>query len=351
MKMTYEELLRAMLDRVPDTVDKREGSIIYDALAPCAYFLAQQNFQLDNFVDLVFPDTAVGEYLDRAVDAYGITRKEATAAVRKMVASAPVQLGSRWEISSVIYVVTGELEEANTYEVTCETAGDIGNQYSGAMIPASAGISGVTAELTDSLVAGTDREADEALRERFYAKVRLPATSGNAYHYKQWALEVPGVGDAKVFPLDHGPGTVSVLVVDDEKNISFSLPDTVAAHIEEMRPIGAKVTVSNPETFVINISANVLLDKSRTISEVQREFEASVDAFLKDTIFSVYRISQAKLGSILLEIPGVEDFDTLTLNGTSGNAMVSEKQIPVKGTVTLSEVKTLGTDEAATGLL
>lgn len=28
--MTYEELLHAMLDRVPSNVDKREGSIIYD---------------------------------------------------------------------------------------------------------------------------------------------------------------------------------------------------------------------------------------------------------------------------------------------------------------------------------
>ena len=78
--MTYEELLQAMLDRVPSNVDKREGSIIYDALAPCAYFLAQQNFQLENYLDLVFPDTAVGEYLDRAVAAFGVTRKPASAA-------------------------------------------------------------------------------------------------------------------------------------------------------------------------------------------------------------------------------------------------------------------------------
>ena len=30
--MTYEELLHAMLDRVPSNVDKREGSIIYLSL-------------------------------------------------------------------------------------------------------------------------------------------------------------------------------------------------------------------------------------------------------------------------------------------------------------------------------
>ena len=33
---TYEEILYRMLDRVDDSFDKREGSVIYDALAPAA---------------------------------------------------------------------------------------------------------------------------------------------------------------------------------------------------------------------------------------------------------------------------------------------------------------------------
>ncbi|MCA4936836.1 baseplate J protein, partial [Clostridioides difficile] len=44
MSATYEEILQGMLNKVTNEVDKREGSIIYDALAPCAYFLAQQQF-------------------------------------------------------------------------------------------------------------------------------------------------------------------------------------------------------------------------------------------------------------------------------------------------------------------
>ena len=62
------------------------------------------------------------------------------------------------------------------------------------------------------------------MRARFYEKVRLPATSGNAYHYQQWALEVSGVGAAKVFPLDNGPGTVGILVVDNDMSVSEGLP-------------------------------------------------------------------------------------------------------------------------------
>lgn len=342
MSMAYEEILQGMLDLVPSNVDRREGSVIYDALAPCAYFLAQQNFQLENFIDLVFADTAVGEYLDRAASVFNITRKPATAAVRKMVASAPVVLGTRWGVGNLVYAVTGKLEE-NEYEATCETVGDIGNQYSGALQPIS-NISGVTAGLQEIITAGTDEETDESLRERLYIKVRLPATSGNAHHYQQWALSVPGVGAAKVFPLDNGPGTVTVFVVDDGYGIAPALLDTVADYIETMRPIGATVTVSSPEARSINVSADVMLDGSRTVAEVESAFREALEAFLKETIFTTYRISYAKLGSLLLDIPGVTDFDNFLLNSGTGNVGVGDKQIPVIGSVVLSEVSVLGAD-------
>lgn len=340
--MTYEELLQAMLDKVPNDVDKREGSIIYDALAPCAYFLTQQSFELDNFVDLVLPDTAIGEYLDKAAAPFGIIRKAATAAVRKMTANKSVALQTRWGINNLVYVVTEELEP-DVYEVTCETAGDIGNQYSGELQSIS-NVTGVTAVLGDIITTGTDEETDEAMRERLYIKVRLPATSGNAYHYQQWAMSVPGTGAAKVFPLDDGPGTVTILVVNADKEISEDLPATVATYIETVRPIGATVTVSSPEALTINVAANVLLDGSRTIEQVKAAFTAALDVFLKDTIFRTYRVSYAKLGSLLLDTPGVEDFDAFQLNAGIGNVTVGGKQIPVIGTVTLTEVSALGTD-------
>lgn len=41
---TYENILQEMLNRVPDDIDKREGSVIYDALAPTAYSIADLYF-------------------------------------------------------------------------------------------------------------------------------------------------------------------------------------------------------------------------------------------------------------------------------------------------------------------
>jgi uncharacterized phage protein gp47/JayE len=343
--------VQAMLNRVPSKVDKREGSIIYDAVAPCAYFLTQQDFQLENFVDLVLADTAVGEYLDRAVWPH-VTRKEATPAVRIMETSGEVAVGTRWGIQSLVYVVIERLSETEC-RVECETAGIIGNQYSGDMQPISP-VVGVTATLGDVITPGTEREEDEALRERFYQKVQRPVTSGNAYQYRSWALEVPGVGDAKAFPIDNGPGTVTVLVLDDDRNIDTSLESVVMDYIEDNRPIGADVTVSSPTTLFVNVTVNVLLDGRVTKDTVLSTFKAELDVYLKSLIKenyaqpvkyvkNSYRVSLAKIGNILINIDGVEDYDVLRLND-GGNVQVGAKEIPVVGIVTLSEVSSIGTD-------
>lgn len=339
---TYENILQEMLNRVSNDVDKREGSVIYDALAPAAYFLADQYFQLRNFIDLVLPDTAVGEYLDRAVSGYGMSRKSASPAVRKIVTSGDISIGTRWVISEVVYRVTEQIEE-NVYGAECETAGKIGNTYSGSLEPLSA-VSNVTAELTDIITDGADEETDEALRARFYEKVRHPATSGNAYHYRQWALEVSGVGDAKVFPLDSGPGTVTVLIVDVDKKRNTSLESAVSEYMETVRPIGASITISSPAARTVDVSANIILDGAKTLDDVLAEFKKQLAEYLKSLVFVDYRVSYAKTGSLLLNIEGVQDYDDLKLNNSTGNITVGVKEIPVMGAVNLEEVRTIATD-------
>ena len=202
----------------------------------------------------------------------------------------------------------------------------------------------MTAELTDIITDGADEETDEALRNRFYEKVRHPATSGNAHHYRQWALEVSGVGDAKVFPLDSGPGTVTVLIVDADKKRNLSLESVVSEYIETVRPIGATVTVSSPSTRAVDVSANVLLDGTKSLDDVLALFKIQVSEYLKSLVFVDYRVSYAKIGSILLSIEGVQDYDDLKLNDATGNITVGVKEIPVAGTVSLEEVHRLASD-------
>jgi uncharacterized phage protein gp47/JayE len=335
--VSYDEILERMLSKVPSNVDKREGSIIYDALAPCAYELAQMYFSLENFLDLVFVDTSVQEYLTRFCSGFGVERKMATKAVRKGVFNTDISIGSRFSIQDIVYRVIEKID-IGLYKLECEQAGVAGNQYSGKLQTID-NISGLTsAELTDILIDGTDTETDEALRERFYLRVQMPATSGNAYHYKQWALEVEGVGDCKVLPLWNGNGTVKILVVDNDKNpATEALKSTVQEHIGTYKPIGATVTIDTPTAKAINISGNLMVDNSVSLESITSEFKQRLTEYLKEMVFEKNFISYAIVGSLLLQCKGVVDYSHLTLNEETDNIIVTDSEVPKIGTILLSE--------------
>ena len=324
--MTFENILNDMLERVPNDVDKREGSIIYDALAPCAYHLAQTYFQLSNYVDLFFAGTAVGEFLDRKAADYGLERKPATKAVRKIETTGPVDIGTRWGLEGTTYVITEKISDTE-YKAECEQPGEIGNQYTGELENID-NVSGVTAILTDILVSGEEEETDENLRLRIFAFLQKPAISGSASHYRQWALEVPGVGDAKVFPLWNGPGTVKVLIVDSNKQIDETLEQPVYNHIENVRPIGAAVTVDSPTELNVSVTAKVSLSPGYTVQMVQNAFIQALDQYRKDITFKDNHISHAYVGKLLFDTPGVIDYIDLKLNGAMQNVAIGEEEVP-----------------------
>lgn len=334
--MTYENILDDMLSRVDNDVDKREGSIIYDALAPAAYKLAETYFLLNNFIDLVSGDTAVGEYLDRVVNDYGIIRKKATYAIRKIETTIDVAIGTRWGIRDTSYTIIEKIS-TNKYKAKCEQLGDIGNIYSG-ILENIDNVSGVTATLTDILESGAEEENDDNLRSRFYQQLQAPATSGNSDNYRTWALQVEGVGDVKVFPLADGPGTVKILVVDSNMEIDETLEEKVYNYIETVRPIGAQVIVDSPTSKIINISANVNIDGTRLLENIKQSFSNEISKYLKDITFETYTVSYAKIGSILLGIDGVLDYSDLKINNNTTNVTISQTEMAIAGSIDLTEV-------------
>ena len=62
-EMTFENILSQMLENVQGDVDKREGSIIYDALAPVAMESAQMYSDMDILLQECFADSASYYYL------------------------------------------------------------------------------------------------------------------------------------------------------------------------------------------------------------------------------------------------------------------------------------------------
>lgn len=129
-----------MLSSIPQDIDKREGSIIYNALAPTALQLAEQNYMLVYMFNLLFADTAEGDWLDRVTNDFGVDREQATYALRQIDATNESEepftlpIGSRFAINNLTFKVTQKIETGK-YKAQCEQLGTIGNLYSGIVLP------------------------------------------------------------------------------------------------------------------------------------------------------------------------------------------------------------------------
>lgn len=345
---TYEALLERMLERVPEGLDKREGSIIYDALAPAAAELAQMYVELEVNNNLFFPDTAEGEYLERSIAWTGITRQPAGKAQlgARFYASGnlplDIPLGSRFSLGLLHYNAAEKLAPG-TYRLESETAGTEGNQYSGVLLPVDYIPGLARGEVTALLVPGTDAERDEALRQRFFDSARRPATSGNKYHYMEWAQQIQGVGGARIFPLWAGPKTVKVVIVNTEhRPASALLVSEVQQYIdpapgmgEGQAPVGAVVTVEAAAGKVVDVSAKVTLAAGYALQPVVDAFTAGLEKYRKEKAFNATYISQSVIGALLLDTEGVMDYSGLKLNGGTANIALQETEVPLFGNVLL----------------
>ena len=129
-KYTFDYLMNDALSRVNENIDTREGSIIYDALAPACYELAGFYLQLKNLLLDTFPQTAIGQYLDYKVEEFGLHRYPSKKAVRfaefknERKEGIQIALGSRFatlDEAAIIYKVVRATDVVGKYEVECET--------------------------------------------------------------------------------------------------------------------------------------------------------------------------------------------------------------------------------------
>lgn len=339
--MTYDMILQRMLARVPEDIDKRQGSVIYDACAPSAAELAQLYIELEIQLGLVFGTTASGDYLDLRTADYGVIRQAAAPAQRKGAfygnnnTLIDVPIGSRFSANETSFIIRERLAQG-VFVLECETPGIIGNQYFGSILPIDYIGGLVSAELVDILIPGEDVESDESLRTRYLYRVRNPSSGGNVADYRDWAMDVVGVGGVKVYPLWDGNGTVKVVIVDSNKDpASPTIVAETAAYIETVRPIGSTVTVVSATAMPINVSAKVTLATGYSLQSVQSSFEEALISHMRNIAFEVNYVSIAQIGVLLLEVPGVTDYTDLFLNDSASNVLLSEESIPSLGTLML----------------
>lgn len=366
----YDYWLNLMLDNVPNDIDKREGSIIYDAVAPAAMVSAQQSLSLANILRETYIKTAQGEFLDYRAVEHGTSRYEATNAEVKTKFNdddgnpVNVEVGDRFAsiAESPIFYTVIKTNNDGTAEMQAEEAGTSANSYIGQVLPVTPNDNLTWAEITEVTIPARDEETDDHLRARLLNSNSWVAYGGNVADYLDMTSKISDVGATQVYPTWDGAGTVKLVILNNDlMPASSTLVKKVKEEIDPeesttqgygLAPIDHRVTVTAPETFEVNIAMNVTIADSANADTIKANIKASLEEFFKslrkdwDTVnptvgrgysMTIYR---SKILSRVMMIVGVANATMPRLNGKDEDLQLvfnnTTSQLPVLGEVTIN---------------
>lgn len=345
--VSYESILKRMLDRTSSDLDKREGSVIYTALAPAAAELAIMYIEVDQVLKQIFADTADREFLIRRAAERGIIPKAASYAELKGRFNLEIPIGSRFSLNLINYKVIEKIGDFE-YRLQCETIGSSGNANLGRLIPIEY-IKGLTsAELTELLIPGEEEEETQRFRKRYFDSLKSQAYGGNIADYKEKVLAITGVGGVKVYPAWKGGGTVKLVIIDSSfHSPSSELIESVQEQIDPISdqakgygiaPIGHKVSVLGAEAEVISITVKITYQAGYNAEKCKEVIESTMDEYFKELNHSwqeldsiIVRVS--RIESRLLDVEGVLDVMDTKINGVIGNYVIPSEKIALRGDI------------------
>lgn len=351
---TTEKLKQEALAEIDPAVgvSTMAGSYADATVGPLCRVVSQAYQALRAVPAMLFLDESSGPFIDLvAQDYHALTRREGTKA--RCGVTLTGKAGTVVPAGTVFLTATG-LQFSLLSAVTIGSAGtavgeleaaEVGSAYNiapGSLSKMYVNLSGLEGYVNTQGEGGTDTESDAALYGRVDEARKRPRTSGNGWDYRGWAMEVPGVGEAKVVELPTGAGTVGVTVVDS--NFEAASPEIVAdvqEAIQAKRPIGASVSVASAAELAVSVIAVVTV-AGTSATEVQTEFEARLREYFQtliqqkyQTIYyapeedTAYTLYYNRVLSLLLTIDGVQTFSTLTINDGTSDLTIPADKVPV----------------------
>lgn len=339
---TYENLMDDALSLINSKFDKREGSIIYNGLAPAMAELAQLYIGLDFIFNATYITTAPRSYLIERAKDRGLSPNPASAAVFCAEFNTEIPIGARFSCDDLNFYITKKLSDDTVtynYELVCETAGNTANTYTGALIPIEY-IDGLTrADIKELLIPGEDEEETETFRQRVLNSLRYKSFGGNQADYKEKVLEIDGVSAVKVYRVWNGDispagfipptavtnwvsggmsgitdtvvkqwisalytaakeqkltvgGCVRLVIMANGNTVpTQALVDKVQNAIDPIQytgegiglaPIGHVVKVEGVASETVNISAKLTLAQDFTIDDVKPYIENTIDKYFNE---------------------------------------------------------------------
>ena len=351
---TFEKILDRCLanDRLVD-VDKRVGSVIYDALAPVCLELAEAYVKMDILEEQTYLMTATGNNLDKRVYDYGISRRKATRALRigefkqyqvdgqgnyvldennqRILIDMEIEVGTRFSIPENAEITYEYIGKTDGYKILeCEQTGTQGNEHLGTILPLIPITNLAQANIISTYKPAEDDETDTELRARAVANLNYGAFGGNIQDYIERVNAIDGVGQTKVFPAWQYNGSVLLSVVDPLYNpITNEFAENLKEQIDPeestgqgigIAPIGHYVTITTPTRQDVDVALTIEFLNTETIETIQEEVERKIEeyflsirqSYAQDVNLTIYR---ARIIEKVLELEFVLNVTDVKLNG------------------------------------
>lgn len=404
---TYESILARMLQKalsINSNLDTREGSLVWYGDAPAAVELQNLYIALDTVLNETFADTATRPYLILRAAERGLSPQPASPAILQLAITPTtlfLPLNTRFSIGELNYYVSADRGSGN-YELTCETAGEAGNNYTGTVIPIEYVDGLETCKITSVLVPGEDEEDTELFRQRYLNSLNAQAFGGNQIDYIEKVNAIPGVGGVKVYRAWNGNlkpanmippkeaeawieglsgvpepvklwldtvyaaaknnmftvgGTVKLVVINSTFTVpSPTLVEQVQTAVDPLQnagegvgiaPIGHVVRVEGVQEETVDLGFALYYQRGWSWEDVSGYVTEAINGYFLELAQSwadqdealVVRISQIE--SRLLGITGILDIANTTINEKAANHTLALDHIPVLGSLapTTIEIK------------
>lgn len=355
----FEAIMERLIANLPEDLDTREGSVMYNALAPAAWEIQLLYEELNLVLSEVFADTASLGYLARRAAERGVVHKEAARAIVRaefLPDGIDVTGGRFTELESGLPYIAIERIGPGVYDLECEVEGERGNLSSGQLVTDEAfddEIELESARIVGLTEAASEEEDVEAFRRRYFDSIESQAFGGNVADYKSKLLEQERVGGVKVYPVWNGGGTVKLVVLDNAYSPpGDSLIDELQTLVDPeqnqgkglgLAPIDHVVTVEAAEAVPISVAAEIVFMDGVTETEALPSMKAAIEEYLfslredwgnhDHRTGTVVRISRIENKLLNLE-ELILDARVTTVNGSERNIELAPHQVPVIGEMT-----------------
>lgn len=347
---TVNEIHNSMLLAIPNEYNKAEGYPMYDLSRGFAFALKELADEIKQVKEKQSVRNLTGDELSQVVEERtGLTRKAAVKAlveIKVLAGTGQVLKTDLFSTEDGIYFKSLEAKDVtvgDTILCECTQGGSIGNVGPGTITVVPKTITGVVRITNEaSAYGGYNVETDESLLERYFDRLRKPVNGVNANQYIAWAESVNGVGGARCIPIWNGKNTVKVIIIgSDYKPASENIVKLVQDYIDPnqngdgsgVATIGAVTTVVSAKTVEVNITIKGLR-LSGDETTLKAEIESKIDRYIRTVAFNTDYVSIAKIGGILIDIDGVQDYSELLINGTHNSVTIANDSCCVLGVVT-----------------